>query len=160
MSFPASSPTEPDRGGGALESLRAVVEPRLGIDPRALGAFRIALGLLLLADLVWYRLPGLVAFYTDDGVLPRSLLAETYPTFAATSIHAVSGSAWVQRLLFLIAGCSAVSLAVGYRTRLSTGLSLLLLASLHARNPLVVNGGDTILLTLLLLGLFLPLDAR
>ncbi|MXV60817.1 HTTM domain-containing protein [Natronorubrum sp. JWXQ-INN-674] len=149
-----------DQRSPGLESLRAVVEPRLGIDPRALGAFRIALGLLLLFDLTVYRLPGLVTFYTDAGVFPRSALAETYPLFATWSLHALSGSAWVQGLLLALAGCAAVSLLVGYRTRLATAVSLVLLTSLYARNPHVLNGGDTILLSFLFLGLFLPLDAR
>ncbi|WP_306059774.1 HTTM domain-containing protein [Natronococcus wangiae] len=148
------------RRSARLEALCAVASPRLGIDLRALGAFRIALGLLVLVDLIGYRLPGLVPFYTDDGVFPRSALAEVYPPFASYSIHAASGSARVQGLLFAIAACVAVCLLVGYRTRLSTGISLALLASLHARNPHVVNGGDTILLSFLFLGLFVPLDAR
>lgn len=160
MSPPRQESNPTDRSRTALERLHAVARPRLGIDPRALGAFRIALGILLLADLAFLRVPGLVTFYTDDGVFPRSALAEGYPTFAAASLHAVSGAAWVQWVLFAIAGCFAVSLLVGYRTKLSLGVSLLLLASLFARNPHVVNGGDTILLTFLFLGLFLPLDAR
>ncbi|ADB60488.1 HTTM domain protein [Haloterrigena turkmenica DSM 5511] len=153
-----SKPT--DRSRAALERLYALARPRLGVDPRALGAFRIVLGVLLLADLAFLRAPGLVTFYTDDGVFPRSALADAYPTFAAASLHAVSGAAWVQGLLFAIAGVAAACLLAGYRTKLSLGCSLLLLASLFARNPYVVNGGDTILLTLLFLGLFLPLEAR
>ncbi|ELZ13385.1 HTTM domain-containing protein [Haloterrigena salina JCM 13891] len=153
-----SKPT--DRSRAALERLHAVARPRLGVDPRALGAFRIVLGALLLADMAFLRVPGLVTFYTDDGVFPRSALADVYPTFAAASLHAVSGAAWVQGMLFAIAGVAAACLLVGYRTKLSLGLSLVLLASLFARNPHVVNGGDTILLTFLFLGLFLPLDAR
>ncbi|AEH35536.1 HTTM domain-containing protein [Halopiger xanaduensis] len=140
--------------------LRSAVAPRLGIDPRALAAFRIALGLILLGDLLFLRVPGLHAFYTDAGTFPRSALAELYPTFEALSLHALSGSAWAQGLLFLIAGVFAGLLLVGYRTTLATLASALLLASMQARNPYVLNGGDTILLSLLVLGLFLPLGAR
>ncbi len=39
-------------------------------------------------------------------------------------------------------------------------MSAVLLASLFARNPYVLNGGDTIMLSVLALGLFLPLGAR
>lgn len=81
------------------------------------------------------------AFYTDDGVLPRSTLAEISPLLEAVSIHAISGSAWVQTGLLAVAACAAVGLLVGYRTRVSTGVSLVLLASLYARNPYVINGG-------------------
>ncbi|MCU4925700.1 HTTM domain-containing protein [Halobacteria archaeon AArc-dxtr1] len=149
-----------DRSPSVSERLHTALVPRLGVDLRALAAFRIALGAIVLADLVFLRLPGLVTFYTDAGIFPRSTLAETYPTFATFSIHALSGAAWVQGVLFAVTGFAALSLLVGYRTRLATGLSALLLASLFARNPLVLNGGDTILLSLLAIGLFLPLGAR
>ncbi len=111
-------------------------------------------------DLFVYRLPDLVTFYTDAGVLSRSTLAELYPSLAAWSLHAVAGSQAAQQLLVAIAVLGAVSLLVGYRTRLATLLTLVLFASLLARNPFVVNGGDTILLSFLLLGLFVPLGRR
>lgn len=142
------------------EAIHTISEPHLGIDPRALGAFRITLGALLLVDLIFYRFPGLVTFYTDDGVFPRTLLAEVYPTLETISVHAMFGSALAQGILFLIAGCFAVFLLVGYRTQLSMAISLILLVSLYARNPYLVNGGGTILLTFLFIGMFLPLDAR
>ncbi|MFC7324466.1 HTTM domain-containing protein [Halorubrum rutilum] len=148
------------RDAATRDALRERAAPCLGVDPRALGAFRIALALLLLGDLLVYRLPGLRAFYTDEGVLPRSTLAEVYPTLEAVSIHAVSGSARVQAALLALAAGAAVCLLVGYRTRASTAVSLVLLASLYARNPFVINGGNTILVAFLFLALFLPLDAR
>lgn len=132
---------------------------RFGVDPRALAALRISVGLLLLADLA-LRARHLVAFYTDAGVLPRAVLREQYPAFASVSLHAVSGSAWVQALLFLVAGATAVALALGYRTRLATVASFVLLVSLHARNPAVLNAGDSILRRLLFWGVFLPLGGR
>ncbi|WP_283404012.1 HTTM domain-containing protein [Halorubrum sp. DM2] len=148
------------RYAAARDSLRERGTPHLGIDPRALGAFRIALALILLADLLVYRLRGVGAFYTDAGVLPRSTLGEVYPLLEAVSLHALSGSAWVQTGLIAVAVCAAVCLLVGYRTRASTGVSVVLLASLYARNPYVINGGNTILVAFLLVSLFLPLDAR
>ena len=148
------------RYAATRDALRERAAPCLGIDPRALGAFRVALALVLLWDLLVYRLPGVRAFYTDDGVLPRSTLAEVYPALEAASIHAISGSARVQTALLALAACAAACLLVGYRTRASTGVSFVLLASLYARNPLVINGGNTILVAFLFLALFLPLDAR
>jgi len=66
----------------------------------------------------------------------------------------------VQAALFLVAGALAVALLVGYRTRFVVVLSWVLLVSLHARNPLVLNSGDSVLRRLLLWGAFLPLGAR
>ncbi|MGM0389997.1 MAG: HTTM domain-containing protein, partial [Natrinema limicola] len=145
------TPAQQRRSRG-VASFRAALESSLGIDQRALGAFRIALGVLLLADLTMLRLPGLVTFYTDAGVFPRSTLLEAYPTVGRVSIHALSGAAWFQAVLFALAGGFALLLLVGYRTRLATLGSLVLFASLHARNPHLVNGGDTILLSFLLFG--------
>ncbi|TKX75160.1 HTTM domain-containing protein [Halorubrum sp. GN11_10-6_MGM] len=148
------------RYAAARESLRDRARPHLGIDPRALGAFRIAVALVVLADLLVYRLPAVRTFYTDGGVLPRSTLAEAFPLLERASLFAISGSARVQTGLLAVAAIAAVCLLVGYRTRAATGLSFVLLASLYARNPYVLNGGNTILVAFLFLSLFIPLDAR
>ena len=113
----------------------------------------------MLADLL-LRSRDLVTFYTDAGVLPRSVLWATFPTLSTFSIHTVSGAAWVQGLLFVLAGVCAASLALGYRTRTAALLSWLLLVSLHARNPEVLNGGDSVLRRILFWGVFLPLGSR
>ena len=140
--------------------LRPALARRFGIDPRGLAVFRIALAATLLVDLALFRVPNLVVFYTDRGALPRSALAEHAPLLAELSLHAVSGVAWFQALLFLVAAGFALALLVGYRTRLAGVVSLVLLASLNARNPFVVNGADVLLMVMLFLALFLPLGRR
>jgi len=139
--------------------LRAALRQRVGIDTRALAAFRVAVGAILLSDLC-YRARDLVAFYTDAGVLPREASATVYPTLSTYSIHGLSGAARVQWLLFGLAAVLAVLLVVGYRTRAAAVGSWLLLASLQFRNYLVLNGGDTVLLVALFVALFLPLGER
>jgi hypothetical protein len=143
--------------GDSLDRAARGFRRRFEIDYRALAALRIAVGLLVLADLA-FRSRDLVAFYTDDGVLPREALFSTYGT--VYSLHAVWGEAWVQGLLFVVAGAFALAMTVGYRTRVATVASWLLLGSLHLRNPMVVNSGDTLLRMLLFWGIFLPLDDR
>jgi hypothetical protein len=121
---------------------------------------RIAVGVLLLADLV-LRSRDLVVFYTDAGVLPRPVLRETFGGLAALSFaHGLSGSPYVQGILFALAMLAAIGLVVGYRTRLAALASFLLLVSLHARNPVLLNAGDSLLRRLLFWGLFLPLGGR
>jgi hypothetical protein len=144
---------------GVRERVRRGVDRRLGIDARGLAALRIALGLLILLDLA-LRARSLRAHYTDAGILPRSALRARYGALADLSIHAISGAAWVQTALFLLAVVVAVALLLGYRTTLATALSWLLLASLHARNPLLLNAGDSLFRRLLFWGIFLPLGAR
>ncbi|MGM0448955.1 MAG: HTTM domain-containing protein [Methanobacteriota archaeon] len=139
--------------------VRAALRRRLGVDPRALAAFRVAIGVVLLVDLA-LRARNLTAFYTDAGVLPRPTLAEASPLGARLSLHAVSGEPRAVALLFLVAALAAVALAAGYRTRVAAAVSLVLLASLQARNPFVLNAGDTLLLQLVGAGLLCPLGAR
>ena len=134
------------------------VSRRAAVDARALAGFRVALGALVDADLL-LRARDLTAFYTDDGVLPRAVLFDVTGPYWL-SLHVVSGAATVQALLFALAGLVAVALAVGYRTRAATVASWVLLLSLQHRNPVVLNGGDTLLRMLLFWAMFLPLGAR
>lgn len=135
------------------------IKARFTVDTRALAALRIALGLILLADLV-HRAGHLGTFYTDAGMYPRAAYEATYLKYTGLSVHALSGPAWFQGLLFTVAGAFAVALVLGYRTRLVGLVSFLLLFSLHARNPTVLNGGDRLLRVLLLVALVTPLGER
>ncbi|UIO98704.1 HTTM domain-containing protein [Halobaculum sp. CBA1158] len=112
----------------------------------------------MLADLC-LRARSLRFFYTDSGALPRSLLALRYPLTSQLSIHTLFGGAWWIGLLFALAALAALALLTGYRTRLAAVCSFLLLVSLHARNPIVLNGGDSLLRRTLLWSLFLPLGS-
>lgn len=141
------------------ERVRTAIARRFGVDTRALAALRTSLGVLVLVDLS-LRSRNLVAFYTDFGAFPRAALRGHSPGLARLSVHAVSGELWVQAVLFLIAGMFGVALLVGYRTTFATVVSFLLLASLHARNPLVLNAGDSLFRRLLFWGMFLPLGER
>lgn len=148
-----------DTVGGTLAGLRATVARQFAVDTRALAALRIALGGLLLTDLV-LRSRFLVFFYTDAGVLPRTALRAARPTVSALSLHALWGGPTAQAALFLLAAVAALALAAGYHVRVATVVSWLLLVSLHARNPIVLSGGDVLLRRTLFWGLFLPLGAR
>jgi hypothetical protein len=137
----------------------AFLDRRFGIDSRGLAALRIALGLLVLADLL-LRGQELATFYTDTGVLPRATHEALYPTLARLSIHTVTGSTAGQAVLFLLAGAIAVAMVAGYRTRLATAGVAFLHVSMYARNPHLTNGGDGLLALALFLGVFLPLGER
>ncbi|MDQ2072568.1 HTTM domain-containing protein [Haloarcula sp. H-GB4] len=129
---------------------------RIAIDRRALAAFRVALGLCLLADIA-LRWSDLGAFYTDSGVLPRSTLTELYPVLGDMSPLAVSGAAWLPLVALGLTALAGVALVVGYRPRLSAGIAFILLVSIQLRNPVVLNAGDTLLRRLLFWSLLLPL---
>lgn len=120
---------------------------------------RILLGGILLVDLA-IRSLALRDHYTDAGVIPRGehLLKLNFGWLL--SLHALSGDLWLQVVLFLVAAVFATMLLVGWRTRLATAASFLLLCSLHGRAPNVLQAGDALLRVMLLWGSFLPLAAR
>jgi hypothetical protein len=128
----------------------------LTLDLRSLAAFRIGLGALILLDLV-QRYADLTAFYTDKGVLPISLLTLGQPGNWQWSIHAWSGTAEFQMALFAVAAIAGFCLLIGCFTTTASLVSWLLLISIHTRNPLVGNAGDSYLALLTFWGMFLPL---
>ena len=134
--------------------MRELLCRALGCDVRSLAAFRIALGLLLLADLSG-RLPFFSLGLTEAGAWPIAAAQATKPW----SLYFLSESpAWTVALL-ATAGIAAIALLAGFKTRAATILSWVLLVSLQARNHLPLNAGDTVLALLLFWGMFLPLGA-
>lgn len=130
------------------------------LDLRGLAAWRVCAGGLLLVDLVW-RAFELTTFYTDQGLVPRAALEALKITQAPSrSLHALSGGWPLEALLFVVAGLCAVGMIAGWRTRLMVFLSWVLLTSLHARNPVILNRGDMVLRLMMFWSLWLPLGAR
>jgi len=126
-----------------------------GVDLRSLAALRVALGVLLVVDLA-NRLRSHRALYSDEGMLPRALAEQLAPG-AFSPAHMGSGDpAWIAAILGLQLAL-AVCFALGLRPRASGLLSLVLLLSLHERNPLVNHAADVLLRFLLLWSLFLPI---
>lgn len=129
-----------------------------GVDLRTLALFRIGLAALILADL-GFRTRDLVAFHTDFGAFPR-YIAEMNLHPWAWSLYMFGGSSWFVGLLFAIAAIFALMLLAGYRTRLATVASWVMLLSLQNRNTMVLTGEDVLLIALLFWAMFLPLGAR
>ncbi len=129
-----------------------------GLDLRSLALYRIGIALFILGDLA-IRASDLRAHYTDWGVLPRTvLLTDSFYNTWGVSLHLMSGQAWAQAVLFLIAAFFALMLLAGYRTRLASIVIWFLTISLQARNPLLLQGGDVLYRMALFFGMFLPLN--
>ena len=139
----------------------ASIKDVLGVDLRTLALFRVALALVVLADLVT-RATDLGALYTDAGVLRRSDLLETFSWLHAwpLCIHLAGGALWSQILFFAAHALFAVALLIGYRTRLATFLVWLFTMSLQLRNLYIGHGSDAELRMMLFWSCFLPLGAR
>lgn len=151
---------------------KRAVKSIFGLDTRSLAAFRVALGLILLVDL-YVRWGTMADFQTDQGALSRSTLVQFFlqgseplpeplpeQPLPNWSLHLLSGSLWFQQTLAVVGGVAAVALLCGWFTRTATFIAWVLLISLHVRNPIVLNSGDTLLRMLLFWSLFLPLGAR
>ncbi len=129
-----------------------------GIDLRTLAVFRVLLGSFLILDLI-LRSRDLVAHYTDFGIFPRAAAIDGLAA-GAFSFHLMNGSAVFQAALFVLAGAFAVLMIVGWRTRLATAMSWVLLLSMQNRNWEIHSGEDQLVMVLLFWAMFLPLGAR
>jgi predicted DCC family thiol-disulfide oxidoreductase YuxK len=154
-----TTPATAESQGGWLRRLTEGVARRLGLDLRALALFRVALGSLVIADVVT-RAPNLEPFYTDFGILPVAPYVQEFANRLHISIHLGSGTLGWQVFLFTLLFLCGLALLVGYKTRLATVLGWFLLVSMQNRNPMVLNGGDVLFRMLLFWSFFLPLGAR
>jgi hypothetical protein len=129
------------------------------LDVRSIAIFRVLIGIILIYDLI-DRSGFLLLLYSDLGVLPLDFLKANVWNPGYFSIHASSGTWEWQLALFILHGLFAFSLLIGYKSKLSLFVCWLLLISLHNRNPLVLNSGDTYLRLLLFWSLFMPIGVR
>jgi len=136
---------------------RKILRNMFGLDWRSLALMRMGLAAVILADLA-LGAQHLTAFYTDDGMLPRTELIDwANPVFC---LHLLSGSWWWEAGLFALEAICALMMFVGYRTRLATVLCWFLLLSRQARNPLLLFGADIVLRIAMFWAMFLPLNRR
>lgn len=133
-----------------------ILRDLFGIDVRCLAIFRMAMALIILADLV-FRSRFIVESYTDEGFLPRDLVVSPDCYF---SLQILDGSYAFQLGHFIVSGIGGLMLLVGYRTRLATVMCWMLMVSLHARNKFLLDAGDDLLRSMLFWSLFLPLGSR
>ena len=105
------------------------------------------------------RLADVTTFYTDWGVMPRDYIAATGGPLRL-SLHLVNGDTWYAALLLIVEGLAALAMAFGWRTRLATIVVFVLEGSLLNRNPVILLGGDNLVVCLLFWAMFLPLAAR
>lgn len=128
------------------------------VDLRSLALLRIGIGSALILDIL-FRATTLVKYYTDSGIFPRSLIHEVYGD-RIWSLHSISGAWQFEAFLFLLQALFAVMLLAGFKTKISSIISFILLLSIQNRNPVVLYGGDFLLKMTLFWGIFIPWGAR
>src|SRR5262245_27837821 len=143
-----------------MRGVMSFVRTRWGsVDPRTMGLFRIVFGTLLITDLL-RRVPVMVAFYTNDGVLTNHFaLFRPAARWVFSLFHAFSTPGEVG-VLFALTFCVYFCYLIGWKTRLAQVLSFVLVTSLHSRNILLENGGDVIMNLVAAWTMFLPLGRR
>jgi hypothetical protein len=125
-------------------------EPVVGI-----ALVRVLVGLVLLLN--WALLsPDVLTWFGARGVL-SSETARRLTGEGRLNVLAVlpPSDAWAMAFFWLTV-LATLGLAAGYRTRWSTALTFLGLVSLHHRNPLILNSGDTLLRAVTFLLIFAP----
>jgi predicted DCC family thiol-disulfide oxidoreductase YuxK len=135
----------------------AHIKKTLSLDYRSLALYRFLLGFIVMAD-VLYRLPDVVNFYTDIGLIPRSIFVGEMSMPWSFSLHLANGTTGFALALFGIHFLFGMMLVFGYKTRAAVIGAFIMTVSVHNRNWLVNNGGDDILRALLFISIFLPLN--
>jgi hypothetical protein len=131
-----------------------------GIDLRTLAFTRMALASVVLYDLAM-RFRDYSVMYADEGLFPISDVLTYYGESSwRWSFHLISGSYAYQMTLFALAAVFGIMLWLGLFTRFATIASWLFLVSIHSRAPVLITGGDALLVMTLFWGIFLPLGAR
>lgn len=147
------------RARESLAALRAWLATRLrhnlSLDLRALALFRIAFGALVISDVV-ARSADLVAHYSDAGWLPR-VAAGDPPLLNA---YFLRGDPTYVGVMMVVTCVVALSMSLGFRSRLCAALCWWLLGSLHTRCWPVNQGGDDLIRNMLFFAAFTPLGAR
>lgn len=124
-------------------------------DLRAVGLFRILLALTILADQC-IRLGDWQAFHAAAGVLSAED-SRGWENLWLWSVYWLSDGPVLPYVLEVLRFVASMTLLLGIRSRLSAFVLFVLLASLAARNPLLLQGGDRVLVVMVFFAAFLPL---
>jgi predicted DCC family thiol-disulfide oxidoreductase YuxK len=132
------------------------------MDPRTLGVFRLVHGFLLAADCVRHWKDASWA-YSNEGVLSNhyNLFVTYHPDsyYLFSLYHAFSSLPEVHVAFALSVACY-LCYCVGYKTRLFSILSFVLVTSMDSRLALVENGGYVVVNVLTCWAMFLPSGTR
>lgn len=126
------------------------------IDLRALALFRVAFGILCIAD-IFRRAPRLTLLYTNGGVWSNHMaiyVQDGFPPFSLLYAFSTLGEV---SIFFSLYGISLFFFTIGYKTRLFQVISLVGMISIFNRNHFVAYGGDSLIIVLHFLTILLPL---
>jgi Vitamin K-dependent gamma-carboxylase len=125
------------------------------IPANSLGLFRIAYSCVLLATLAQLA-PDALVWYGSQGVLSLDNAASVLQGTRLNLFYVLPETNAVVIGFFIFFAMAAVSLLVGFRTRVASVIVWACLVSLHHRNVYVLNAGDHLLRTLSFFLMFAP----
>ncbi|MCE9630599.1 MAG: HTTM domain-containing protein [Planctomycetia bacterium] len=128
------------------------------LDIRSLAAFRICLGLILVADCLLHG-RDLVLMFTPDGIFPLELLRAFHDDSAKWSLLFFIDAAWWGGAVLAAGGIAGVLLACGCLTRAASVVGWVVVASVIRRTTPATHSGDLWLACLLFWSMFLPLGS-
>jgi hypothetical protein len=141
------------------QRVQHALQRRFTIDVRSLAVFRIALGLVLVADAL-LRTRDFTLMFAADGVFPPPLVRDYFdgdPTQWSLAL-VCHDTRWAAAILSL-QGIAGACLAAGWRTTTATALAWIAQVSVFRRTIPAANAGDLLLSCLLFWSCFLPLGA-
>jgi len=136
-----------------MNRITNIFKPWFFVDSRALGIYRVLLGILCFID-IFRRYEFVDIFYTNDSIISISTSNSFYKFF--TLLRAFTSS-WEVHLFFIIGLIFSILLIIGYKTKLSQIITSIIIISIHNRAIMLENAGDLMFNNILILSLFLPL---
>lgn len=124
---------------------------------RMLGLYRIVFGLIVLYSFALLA-KDVSMFFSDDGLLTSASSSLLFKSNYLTLLDGLR-TPWGVRAALAVVFVSAACFTVGFQTRTSTAVLLVLVVSFHVRNIFVLQGGDTVIRTMLFFFLFAPAGA-
>lgn len=114
------------------------------VSTKGFGLMRIAFGLIALGSFLpqW---TSITRFYSDDGILPRTLLDQFLRTEMRFTVFEWIGDPTLVFLVYLFFLACLVFVTLGIFTRPAVFASVLLMFSFHERTPMILAGGDTLI---------------
>ncbi len=125
------------------------------LDLRSIALMRIGVATVLIWDLI-DRLLQFQFFYAIDGVIPFSSSEEYYAGMATWSFHLLIESDIYQYCLFGLHLLLAVALLFGFHAQKAAIGCWLLFASMIARAPVLLTGGDMLMSSMLFWLMWIP----
>jgi len=123
----------------------------------SLAVFRIVLGISVLYNLIFVKLPYIEEFYGKNTIIPKSLMIEMNGEQSFSILNVIQSDGFAY-LLMLFTIAAALSFTLGYKTKLAGFISLFGYWSFLQAGSKFAFGFDFYTIHVLFWAVFLPLD--